>query len=65
MATVMRSVMYVPANNERFIKKMPEIPADILTFDVEDAVPPAEKENARKMTREHLVYAGSGGSQAL
>lgn len=63
MATVMRSVMYVPANNERFIKKMPEIPADILTFDVEDAVPPAEKENARKMTREHLVYAGSGGSQ--
>lgn len=60
---VMRTSLYFPANSEKFIKKAPEFNADIITFDVEDAVPPQEKERARKMTAENLVYAGSGGSE--
>ena len=59
---VMRSVFYVPGNNENFIQKAPSLPADIITLDIEDSVPPAEKEKAREMVRENLKLAGSGGS---
>jgi citrate lyase subunit beta/citryl-CoA lyase len=60
--TVMRSVFYVPGNNEKMVAKSPEIPADIITLDLEDSVPPAEKPKAREVVRENLKYAGSGGS---
>ncbi len=60
--TVMRSVFYVPGNNQKFIEKAPTLPADIITLDLEDSVPPAEKPKAREMTRENLKFAGSGGS---
>jgi citrate lyase subunit beta/citryl-CoA lyase len=60
--TVMRSVFYVPGNNEKMVAKSPEFPADIITLDLEDSVPPAEKPKAREVTRENLKYAGSGGS---
>ena len=60
--TVMRSVFYIPGNNEKMISKAPETPADIITLDLEDSVPPAEKAKAREMVRENLKYAGSGGS---
>jgi citrate lyase subunit beta/citryl-CoA lyase len=58
----MRSVFYVPGNNEKLVSKAPSISADIITLDLEDSVPPAEKPKAREMTRENLKYAGSGGS---
>ena len=38
---VMRSVFYVPGNNPAFIEKAPTLPADIITLDLEDSVPPA------------------------
>ncbi len=60
---VMRSVFYVPGNNEGFISKAPSTPADIITLDLEDSVPPAEKPKAREIVRANLKYAGSGGSQ--
>ena len=60
--TVMRSVFYVPGNNEKLVSKAPSITADIITLDLEDSVPPAEKPKAREMTRENLKSAGSGGS---
>jgi citrate lyase subunit beta/citryl-CoA lyase len=44
------------------VTKAPEFPADIITLDLEDSVPPAEKPKAREVTRENLKYAGSGGS---
>jgi citrate lyase subunit beta / citryl-CoA lyase len=59
---VMRSVFYVPGNNPTFIQKAPVLPADIITLDLEDSVPPAEKEKAREMVRENLIFAGSGGA---
>lgn len=52
--TVMRSVFYVPGNNEKMVGKAPEIKADLLTLDLEDSVPPAEKPKAREMIREYL-----------
>ena len=32
--TVMRSVFYIPGNNEKMISKAPETPADIITLDL-------------------------------
>jgi len=60
--TVMRSVFYVPGNNETFVSKAPGNPADIITLDLEDSVPPAEKAKAREIVRANLKHAGSGGS---
>ena len=60
--TVMRSVFYVPGNNETFVSKAPSNPADIITLDLEDSVPPAEKAKAREIVRANLKQAGSGGS---
>ena len=51
---VMRSVFYVPGNNEKMVGKAPEIVVDLLTLDLEDSVPPAEKPKAREMIREYL-----------
>ena len=51
---VMRSVFYIPGNNEKMVGKAPEIAVDLLTMDLEDSVPPAEKPKAREMIREYL-----------
>ena len=51
---VRRTDLYLPANSEKFILKAPTLGADVITLDMEDAVPPAEKETARKMVREHI-----------
>jgi citrate lyase subunit beta/citryl-CoA lyase len=58
----MRSVFYIPGNNVKFIEKAPVTPADIITLDLEDSVPPDEKVKAREIVRENLKLAGSGGS---
>jgi citrate lyase subunit beta / citryl-CoA lyase len=59
---VLRSCFYIPANNEKLIQKAPTTPADLITLDIEDSVPPAEKPRAREMVRENLKQAGTGGS---
>src|SRR5439155_778550 len=43
-----RSQLYVPANNPRMIAKAAGLEADSILFDLEDAVPPDEKEAARR-----------------
>ncbi len=60
---VMRSVFYIPGNNEKMLSKAPTFPADIVTLDLEDSVPPAEKPKAREMVREKLKYAAGGGAE--
>lgn len=42
-----RSVLYMPAANERALEKAKAIPADALIFDLEDAVAPDAKATAR------------------
>jgi citrate lyase subunit beta/citryl-CoA lyase len=59
----MRSVFYIPGNNEKMVGKAPETPADIITLDLEDSVPPAEKPKAREIIKKNLKYAGTGGSR--
>ena len=45
---VWRSLLYVPANNPRFIEKAHTRGADAIILDLEDSVPPAEKIVARE-----------------
>jgi len=45
----MRSQLYVPGNNEKMVRKSVGIQADSVVFDLEDAVPQQDKENARKL----------------
>jgi len=59
---VMRSVFYVPGNKEDLIAKIPRFPVDIITLDLEDSVPPAEKQIARELSHKNLKFAASGGA---
>jgi malyl-CoA/(S)-citramalyl-CoA lyase len=43
-----RSQLAVPGSNLRFLEKATSLPADIIMFDLEDAVAPDEKEQARR-----------------
>jgi len=43
----LRSVLYVPGDNERAMEKAPGLPVDALIYDLEDAVAPRNKANAR------------------
>ncbi|WP_431192861.1 HpcH/HpaI aldolase/citrate lyase family protein [Tianweitania aestuarii] len=42
-----RSVLYVPAANEKALAKIPDLPADAIILDLEDAVAPDQKAAAR------------------
>ena len=59
---VMRTNLYIPANNPVFVGKCAKYPADNVTFDVEDAVPPQEKAKARQMAADNLKAAGANGA---
>ena len=45
----LRTVMYVPANKEDWIRKAPKYGSDALILDIEDSVPLDEKSKARKI----------------
>lgn len=52
-----RSVLYMPAANERALEKAKTIPCDAIIFDLEDAVAPDAKDAARANA---VAAAGSG-----
>lgn len=54
MARLLRSFLFVPGNNKRFIAKAKVLNADIICLDLEDSVPLNEKESARQMISETL-----------
>ncbi len=54
MTRLLRSLIFVPGNNQRFLEKAKSLPADIVCFDLEDSVPDNEKKNARILIKEML-----------
>jgi citrate lyase subunit beta/citryl-CoA lyase len=54
MARLLRSFLFVPGNNKKFIDKAKTLNADIVCLDLEDSVPMNEKDSARKMISETL-----------
>jgi len=59
-----RSVLYMPAANERALEKAKAIPADALIFDLEDAVAPDAKVEARERACA-MVAAGGYGNREI
>jgi (3S)-malyl-CoA thioesterase len=55
-----RSVLYVPGANARALEKARTVPADALIFDLEDAVSPERKTNARAALVRALAAGGYG-----
>ncbi len=58
-----RSVLYMPAANERALEKAKEIAADALIFDLEDAVAPDAKDDARDRACAALRTGGYGNRE--
>lgn len=55
-----RSVLYMPATNERALEKAKSLPADALIFDLEDAVAPDAKDEGRARAAEAARSGGYG-----
>ncbi|MHA6263406.1 HpcH/HpaI aldolase/citrate lyase family protein [Arenibacterium sp. CAU 1754] len=55
-----RSVLYIPASKERALDKARGLPVDAIIFDLEDAVTPDEKNNARETLKAALSEGGYG-----
>jgi citrate lyase subunit beta/citryl-CoA lyase len=49
-----RSLLFIPGNNERFLKKSTNLHPDIVCYDLEDSVPSNEKEAARNLVERRL-----------
>ena len=60
-----RSVLYMPGSKPRALEKARTLPADSLVLDLEDAVPPAEKANARVTVAEAVKQGGYGAREVV
>ena len=61
---VRRSDLYLPANNEHMVAKASLRGADVITLDMEDAVPASEKEAAREMVKKYIGKMGEHGAES-
>ena len=59
-----RSILYVPGSNERALEKAKSLAADVLIYDLEDAVAPNMKETARENVC-RVVKAGGFGFREI
>jgi citrate lyase subunit beta/citryl-CoA lyase len=62
---VWRSLLYVPVNVEKFIEKAHTRGADAIQLDLEDSVPPAEKERARTLVEKNAARVRRGGADVV
>jgi citrate lyase subunit beta/citryl-CoA lyase len=62
---IRRSKLILPANIPRFIEKAHLRGADAVMLDLEDAVPPAEKQAARQLIRTGVGQVGRGGAEVF
>jgi len=59
---VLRSMLFVPGNNSRMVSKAASLPADAIIFDLEDAVPLADKGTARNIVRDAIKTGLTSGA---
>ena len=59
-----RSVLYIPGSRLKAIEKARNLPADVLIFDLEDAVLPDEKDSARSEIA-RAMHAGFGNRTSI
>ncbi len=65
MLRLRRSLLFVPGSNPRALEKARALPADGLIFDLEDAVAPMAKEEARTAVMAALAAGGYGGRELV
>ncbi|CAN0591149.1 unnamed protein product [Ectocarpus sp. 12 AP-2014] len=65
MADLYRSVLYIPASRARAMDKARSLPTDAIIFDLEDAVTPDAKGDARTILAEELTKGGFGARQRI
>jgi len=58
---LLRTLLFVPGNQARRLEKARLIPADALILDLEDSVPPSEKDSARKMVAASIDELAASG----
>jgi len=58
---LLRTLLFVPGNQARRLEKAHLIPADALILDLEDSVPPSEKDSARKMVAASIDELAASG----
>lgn len=56
-----RSMLFVPAHNERMLSRATASAADAIVLDLEDAVPPGEKKSARRLARTAVTRVAREG----
>jgi citrate lyase subunit beta/citryl-CoA lyase len=60
-----RSMLYVPATNERFVAKAKDRGADAIILDLEDSIPASEKQNARAALAQTVPACRGGGADVV
>ena len=60
-----RSILYMPGSNPRALEKARTLPADGLIFDLEDAVAPDAKDDAREKVSDALKQGGYGHRETI
>ncbi len=63
MARLLRSLLFVPGNNSRFLEKAKSLNSDIICFDLEDSVPLREKKSARNLIKNALKHRSEYNSE--
>ena len=58
---VRRSLLFTPGDRPEMLRKAPDSGADVIVFDLEDAVSPGRKDEAREAVREVLETAHEMG----
>jgi citrate lyase subunit beta/citryl-CoA lyase len=62
---ILRSLIFVPGNRRDMLEKARDFDADAIVADLEDSVPPAEKENARGVVRDMAPTLSGRGQKVL
>ena len=62
---VWRSLMYVPVNVDKYVDKAHTRGADVIQLDLEDSVPPSEKDRARTLVEKAAARVKQGGADVV
>ena len=62
---VWRSLLYVPANVEKYVDRAHARGADAIQLDLEDSVPASEKAHARQLVQAHATRVRRGGADVV
>lgn len=60
-----RSILFIPGNRERWIESAHTHGADVVVFDLEDSVPPAETPEARALVADNIADVHDRGQRAF